>query len=237
MERLLEIMSLESGYGRISILKAISISIVEGEIFSIVGSNGAGKSTLLKTISGLLKPMKGQIYFSGLRISDLPAHRIVEKGLIQVPESRRLFPYMSVLKNLEIGSFNNNARKNKDELMENIFDLFPVLKDRRHVIAKSLSGGEQQMLAIGRGMMANPKLLMLDEPSLGLAPIFVGHIYDMIQRINKTNVTIVLVEEKVDVSLNVSTSAIVLENGKIVLSGPGGELLKNEYLQRAYLGM
>lgn len=235
--KLLELNLIESGYWKVSVLKGISLSLDENEIFSIVVSNGAGKSTLIKTISGLLKPKKGEIYLRGQLINNLPPHKIVESGVIQVPEARRLFPYMSVIKNLEIGSFNPNARKSKNEAIEKVFDLFPVLKTRKNMLSKTLSGGEQQMLAIGRGIMANPKLLMLDEPSLGLAPIMVEQIFGNIIKINESGVTIILVEQKVDLSLAIATSGCVLENGEIVLHGTGIELLNNDHLKRAYLGM
>lgn len=232
----LEVLSVEAGYGDASILKGVSLLVEEGEIFAIVGSNGAGKTTLLKTISGLLRARSGEIYFQGQEISGFPSHKIVEKGITQVPEARRLFPYMSVLKNLQIGSFNHNARQKKEESLERVFALFPVLEERRNMLAKTLSGGEQQMLAIGRGMMANPKLLILDEPSLGLSPILVERIFDTVEKINRSGVTIVLVEQKVDLCLSLATSACVLENGRIVLSGPGKELLNNGDLRKAYLG-
>jgi branched-chain amino acid transport system ATP-binding protein len=220
----------------IHILKDLSLEMREGEITSIIGSNGAGKSTLLNTISGMITVRKGEIRFQGNILKGSP-NQIVEMGIIQVPEGRHLLPYMTVLENLQIGSYIKRARAKRKETLEFVFDLFPILVERKGQLAKTLSGGEQQMLAIGRGLMAIPKLLMLDEPSLGLAPLMVETIFKTFQKINQEGKTILLVEQNVRKSLAVSQRGYVLENGKVVLEGEAEELSQNAHIKKAYLGI
>jgi len=227
----------EVRYGDAIALFGISLEVPKAEIVSIVGANGAGKSTTIKTISGLLKPRRGQILFEGKRINDIPAHAVVDLGIIQIPEGRQLFPYMTTLENLELGSYTPEARKRVAESLNRVFDLFPLLLERKDQLAGTLSGGEQQMLAVGRGLMALPKLLMLDEPSLGLAPITVKSIFEAIAKINQSGTTILLVEQDVKKSLSLARRGYVMENGKITLQGEAKELLANEHLKKAYLGI
>jgi branched-chain amino acid transport system ATP-binding protein len=209
----------------------------EGEIITIVGANGAGKTTLLKTISGILRPTSGEIWFLGKRIDNLSPHHIVEKGLVRIPEGRKLFPSLSVLENLELGSYLPEAKRRRSENLERVFSLFPVLAERSKQSAGTLSGGEQQMLAIGRGLMSQPKLLMLDEPSLGLAPLLVREIFRTIREINQHGTTILLVEQNVFNALDMAHKGYVLETGKIVLQGKSGDLMNNEYIRESYLGV
>jgi branched-chain amino acid transport system ATP-binding protein len=227
----------EVRYGDAIALFGISLEVPKAEIVSIVGANGAGKSTTIKTISGLLKPRRGQILFEGRRLNDIPAHAVVDLGIIQIPEGRQLFPYMTTLENLELGSYTPGARKRVAESLKRVFELFPLLLERKAQLAGTLSGGEQQMLAVGRGLMALPKLLMLDEPSLGLAPIMVKSIFEAIAKINQSGTTILLVEQDVKKSLSLSQRGYVMENGKITLQGEAKELLANEHLKKAYLGI
>ena len=227
----------EVRYGDAIALFGISLEVPKAEIVSIVGANGAGKSTTIKTISGLLKPRRGQILFEGKRMNDIPAHAVVDLGIIQIPEGRQLFPYMTTLENLELGSYTPEARKRVAESLKRVFDLFPLLLERKDQLAGTLSGGEQQMLAVGRGLMALPKLLMLDEPSLGLAPIMVKSIFEAIAKINQSGTTILLVEQDVKKSLSLARRGYVMENGKITLQGEAKELLANEHLKKAYLGI
>jgi len=227
----------EVRYGDAIALFGISLEVPKAEIVSIVGANGAGKSTTIKTISGLLKPRRGEILFEGKRINDIPAHAVVDLGIIQIPEGRQLFPYMTTLENLELGSYTPEARKRVAESLNRVFDLFPLLLERKDQLAGTLSGGEQQMLAVGRGLMALPKLLMLDEPSLGLAPIMVKSIFEAIAKINQSGTTILLVEQDVKKSLSLARRGYVMENGKITLQGEAKELLANEHLKKAYLGI
>ncbi len=234
---MLKIHEITAGYRKISILKSVSADLQEKEIVAIVGSNGAGKSTLLRSISGFIRPFSGQIYFQGEEISHLASNEIVNKGIVQVPEGRQLFPQMSVLENLELGSFPSGARRRRGENLEKMNQIFPRLKERKNQQAGSLSGGEQQMLAIARALMGCPRLLMLDEPSLGLAPMMVEHIFDIVQEIRQTGVTILIVEQNVFESLELSDRGYVLENGETILQGRGKELLNNEKVKSAYLGI
>jgi branched-chain amino acid transport system ATP-binding protein len=234
---LLEVQNVNVAYGLVQVLWDISFRVEEREIVAIVGSNGAGKSTTLKTISGLLRPSSGSIVFKGERLDQTPAHMVVEKEVAHIPEGRRLFPFSSVLTNLELGAFTRRARRETAENMEYVFELFPVLRERQNQLAGTLSGGEQQMLAIGRGLMSRPSLLMLDEPSLGLAPKLVLKTLDTLQELNKRGVTILLVEQNVHSSLNLCTRGYVLENGKIVIEGSGRDLLDNPHVKAAYLGV
>jgi len=233
----LSVEKIEVRYGDALALSEVSLEVEQGEIVSLVGANGAGKSTALKAISGLLKPRSGQILFCGRRLNDLPAHSIVNLGIVQIPEGRQLFPYMTALENLELGSYTPAARKRSGDSLGQVFSLFPVLEERRNQLAGTLSGGEQQMLAIGRGLMAVPRLLMLDEPSLGLAPIMVKSIFAAIGEINRQGTTILLVEQDVQKSLALARRGYVMENGRITLQGEAKGLLANEHLRKAYLGI
>lgn len=235
---MLQVNQVDVYYGDVQVLKDITLNVEDRELVAVVGANGAGKTTLLNTISGILKPRKGSIIFDEECISDMPAHRIVQQGIVQVPEGRLLFPEMTILENLEMGGYLLNDPQGLASRIEAIFQLFPVLKERSKQLAGTLSGGEQQMLAIGRGLMSNPKLLMLDEPSLGLAPKLVQQIFEMVQQINKEmGVTVLLVEQNVKHSCQISDRAIVIENGYVVLQGPGPSMLENDHVRRAYLGL
>jgi branched-chain amino acid transport system ATP-binding protein len=224
---LLKLNEVSAHYGDVQALHGVSFEIQEGEIVSIIGSNGAGKSTTLNTISGILRASSGTIEFLGRRIENLYPHQIVDRGVVQIPEGRLLFPYMSVLENLELGAFNDKARRAKGE----------TLKERMHQLAGTLSGGEQQMLAIARGLMAMPKLLMLDEPSLGLAPLLVRQVFETVKAINGHGITVLLVEQNVFHCLSAAARGYVLENGSVVLEGGGQELLGNPQVREAYLGI
>jgi branched-chain amino acid transport system ATP-binding protein len=233
---LLEINDIHTYYGAIQALHGVSVHVDEGEIVTLIGANGAGKSTLLNTICGLLRPRSGTIFFAGEPIHELPPHEIVVRGLAQAPEGRNVFGRLNVIENLEMGAF---ARKDKDGIqrdMERVFALFPRLKERARQMAGTLSGGEQQMLAIGRSLMANPRLLLLDEPSMGLAPILVETIFDTIREINSLGVTILLVEQNALMALSVAKRGYVLETGEIVLKDSANALQENEMVRKAYLG-
>lgn len=223
-------------YGAIHALKGISFTVNQGEIVTLIGSNGAGKSTCLKTISGLLRPKDGSIHFKNSDIATISAPQIVARGISHVPEGRRIFANMSVSENLDLGAY---LRKDKEEIKkdkENIFALFPRLKERRRQLAGTLSGGEQQMLAMGRALMSRPELLLLDEPSMGLAPILVNQIFEIVQEINAKGTTILLVEQNARMALSIANRAYVLETGKIVLSGDAKEMMESEEVRKAYLG-
>ena len=237
MSAILEIRSLAAGYDGVPVIRDIDIAIEEGAIATIVGANGAGKTTTLRAISGVLRPVQGQIVFEGTPIQDLPPHDVVAKGLIMVPEGRRLFPSLTVMENLELGAFQPHCKRKRADSLNRVFHLFPPLREREKQKAGTLSGGEQQMVAIGRALMSLPKLLMLDEPSLGLAPVVVRALFDIVTDINATGTTVVLVEQNVKHALSISSQAWVLENGSIALSGTGPELLKDDNTRRAYLGM
>lgn len=233
---MLQVNGIDVYYGNIQALKEVSLSIEQGEIVTLIGANGAGKSTLLKTISGLLKPKQGDILFSGASISGKPAQAIVKQGISHVPEGRRVFSQMTVEENLELGAY---LRKDKAEIkkdFEKVYDLFPRLLERRKQHAGTLSGGEQQMLAMGRALMARPRLLLLDEPSMGLAPLLVKTIFRIIEEINETGTTILLIEQNANMALSVADRAYVIETGKIVLSGTADELNASEEVKMAYLG-
>ncbi|MEM3440040.1 MAG: ABC transporter ATP-binding protein [Candidatus Bathyarchaeia archaeon] len=224
-------------YGLAQALWDVSIRVDEGEIVSIVGSNGAGKSTTLKTIAGLLRPRSGHIKFNGVDLLKTPPHKIVENGIALVPEGRWLFPLMTVQENLELGAYTKEARRDLKNRLDEVFNIFPILSERRKQLAGTLSGGEQQMLAIARALMSRPKLLMLDEPSLGLAPSIVRRVFEIIERINENGVAILLVEQNIHHALNISDRGYVLENGRVVLSGRSDELLENAHVKKAYLGI
>lgn len=233
---MLEVKNLSVHYGMIQAVRNVDFTVNEGEIVSLIGANGAGKSTILKTLSGLIHPSEGEIIYLGENIDSTSAKKIVEKGLVQVPEGRHVFPGLTVKENLELGAF---LRKDKEEIqkdMEAVFERFPILKERKDQDAQTLSGGEQQMLAMGRALMSRPKLLLLDEPSMGLAPIFIREIFKIIQEIQKTGTTVLLIEQNAKMALSISNRAYVLETGSVVLSGTGQELLESDEIQKAYLG-
>ena len=235
MEQILKVENINVYYGAIHAIKGVSFHVDEGEIVTLIGANGAGKSTTLQTISGLLRSRTGSIEFGGENISKLPPHKIVEKGLAQVPEGRRIFLQMSVQENLDMGAYTQSGAGVGEDI-ERVFEQFPRLKERRRQIAGTLSGGEQQMLAIGRALMSRPKLLMLDEPSMGLAPILVEQIFEIIQSLHKSGTTILLVEQNAQMALSVADRAYVMETGAISLSGTGRELAESDQVKKAYLG-
>ena len=234
---MLRVDNIDVFYGDLQILWDVSFEVNEGEIVALVGANGSGKSTTLKTISGLLSPANGSILFQDQQLHMIPANKIIEHGVAHVPEGRRLFPEMTVRENLIMGSLSPAAKAKRNETMEWVFSLFPRLREREKQMAGTLSGGEQQMVAVGRGLMALPKLIMFDEPSLGLAPILVADIFRIIKRINKEGVTVLVTEQNTKQSLETSDRGYVLENGRVVLSGTGQELLNNEHVKEAYLGI
>ena len=234
---LLELQDLEVAYGDLPALRGVSLGIEEGETLSVVGANGAGKTTMLRAISGLLRPRAGRILLDGARLDRMPSHVIVARGVVQVPEGRKIFPGLTVKENLELGSYVAAARAHRAQSLERVLGLFPRLAERQRQAAGTMSGGEQQMLAIGRALMARPRILMLDEPSLGLAPIIVQEIFRIIAEINRLGTTVLLVEQNTRQALSLSRRGYVLENGRIALEGSGAELLGNEHVRRAYLGM
>ena len=234
---LLEVKNIEVFYGDVQVIFDLSLKVEEGEVVSIIGGNGAGKSTLLRTISGLMQPAKGEIAFEGRPIQHLPPEEVVERGIVHVPEGRRLFTLMSVQDNLIVGAYSRRADGRKADTLTQVYELFPRLKERLAQLAMTLSGGEQQMVAIGRGLMARPKLLMLDEPSLGLAPILIKTIFDTLRKIADQGTTVLLVEQDVKHSLSLSHRGYVLEHGRTVMEGPARELLDNPHIRTAYLGL
>jgi branched-chain amino acid transport system ATP-binding protein len=233
---MLRIENLQVVYGKVQALWGVSLSIDAGQIVALVGANGAGKTSLLKTISGLLKPASGSIIFQDIPLEQAAPTQIVRLGLIHVPEGRKLFPEMSVLENLLLGAYCAPAGQ-REERLEQVFSVFPVLKGRRSQIAGTLSGGEQQMVAIGRGLMAAPKLLMLDEPSLGLSPLLVEEMFRVVEEVNRLGMTILLVEQNTEHALSIAHHGFVMESGRIALSGSGKELLSNPDVRKAYLGL
>ncbi|MGZ5475485.1 MAG: ABC transporter ATP-binding protein [Thermoanaerobaculia bacterium] len=234
---MLTVEKLDFAYGDLRVLWNIDLTVRQGEIVTMVGSNGAGKSTTLKNISRLVKWTSGTIRFEGEDLSRLEPHEVVERGIIHVPEGRRIFPEMTVMENLRMGSVPKRFRSDRQKNLERAFSLFPRLKEREKQLGGTLSGGEQQMLAIGRGLMANPRLLLLDEPSLGLSPLLVKNIFQIISEINRQGVTILLVEQNVYQSLHIAHRAYVLETGRVVLSGTGHDLLNDSLVKKAFLGM
>lgn len=234
---MLEVRDVNVFYGDLQVIWGVSFHVERAEIVSLIGANGAGKTTLLKTISGLLRPAPGEIHFDGKPIHTLRPYKLIEMGIVHVPEGRRLFVEMTVEENLDMGALKGEAKKQREQTKEMVYELFPRLKERRRQIAGTLSGGEQQMLAIGRGLMAKPRLMMFDEPSLGLAPILVKEIFNVIKRIRNEGTTVLIVEQNVKQSLSISDRAYVLENGRIVMEGTGESMLQNEHVKTAYLGV
>jgi len=234
---MLEVNDIHTYYGNIHALKGISITVEENEIVTLIGGNGAGKTTTLKTISGLLKPRQGEIRFDGKVISQTPAHELVYEGITMVPEGRGIFSRLTVAENLDMGSFSRQDRSQLAEDLDRVFQLFPRLKERRKQIAGTLSGGEQQMLATARALMAKPRLLLMDEPSMGLAPLLVESVFDTIQQINQNGTTILLVEQNATVALAIADRGYVLQTGEIVLKDSAKNLRQDEMVQKAYLGM
>ena len=234
---MLKIENLNFSYGDLKVLWDVNVEVTEGEIVTVVGANGAGKSTILKNISRLEKPGSGSITFNGVDMAKLEAHEVVELGVVQVPEGRKIFPQMTVIENLRMGSYTRKARQNRDANMDRVFTMLPRLKEREKQLGGTMSGGEQQMLAIARGLMADPKLLLLDEPSLGLSPLLVKSVFAIISEISKQGVTILLVEQNVFQSLKIANRGYVLETGRVVLNDNGAALLSNDHIRKAYLGI
>ncbi len=234
---MLKLENVSGGYGKVQILWDVIFEIKQGEVVSIIGPNGAGKTTLVKTIMGLLPSKSGSIIFNGEEVQKLPTHEIVQKGLVMVPEGREVFPRMTVEENLMLGAYAVKDKKTMQATKERVYDIFPVLKKKEKAHAQTLSGGEQQMLVICRSLMSNPKLLILDEPSLGLAPIVVGTVLDTVSRINEDGVTVLLVEQNIRDSLGIADRGYVLEEGKIILEGEARELLSNRHIKEVYLGL
>jgi len=228
---------LRAGYGDVAVLRGVSLAVAPGEVVALVGPNGVGKTTTLRAISGLIRPTGGAIRFAGARIDALPPHDIVARGLLQVPEGRKIFPSLTVQENLDLGAYLPAAKARRVETRERVFALFPILAERRRQAAGTLSGGEQQMLAIGRSLMGGPRLLMLDEPSLGLAPLVVDRIFEVIGTIHRQGIPVLLVEQNVQRALAIADRAYVLEQGAVALSGSGSDLLARDEIRRAYLGL
>jgi branched-chain amino acid transport system ATP-binding protein len=233
----LQIRKLNFSYGDLKVLWDVDLEVKHGEIVTVLGANGAGKSTILRNVSRLVRPTSGTITLDGTELNKLQSHEVVERGVVQVPEARRIFPEMTVVENLRMGSFVKATRKDRERNMERVFGLFPRLAERKTQLGGTMSGGEQQMLAIGRGLMGNPKVMLLDEPSLGLSPLLVKNIFQIIKEIYKQGTTILLVEQNVYQSLHITHRAYVLETGRVVLSGTGAELLDNAHVKKAFLGM
>jgi branched-chain amino acid transport system ATP-binding protein len=234
---LLRLEGIDAYYGDLQALHDVSLDVEQGRVFALVGANAAGKSTTLRVISGLVAPRRGRVVFDGQDLTRVPAHQRVDLGIVQVPEGRRLFPFMSVVENLMLGAHTPRARATREETLRYVYGLFPVLLERRAQLAGSLSGGEQQMCAIARALMARPRVLMLDEPTLGLAPVLVVRIFDTVRTINTHGMTVLLVEQNVRQALTLAHHAAVLESGRLVLTGPGPTLLTNPRLKQAYLGL
>ena len=234
---MLQVDGLGTGYGRAQALHDVSLRVEDGEIVTILGPNGAGKTSLVNAIAGVLRPWGGSVTFDGIEMTTLPPHRVIEHGMALVPEGRRIFPKMTVTENLDLGSYTATARPGHDAALESVYRIFPRLKERHRQVAGTLSGGEQQMLAIGRALMAQPRLLLLDEPSLGLAPIVVENIFDVLREINASGVSILLVEQNAVEALDIAARGYVLEEGRVVGEGTAAELEQDERLRKAYLGL
>ena len=233
---MLEIKDLEVYYGMIQAIKGVSFDVNEGEVIALIGANGAGKTTILHTITGLLNAKKGSVWFEGKDITKVPAHKIVSMGMAHVPEGRRVFANLTVLQNLKMGAYTRKDKNEIEQTLDNIYKRFPRLKERQNQLAGTLSGGEQQMLAMGRALMSKPKIILMDEPSMGLSPIFVNEIFDIIQEVSKSGTTVLLVEQNAKKALSIADRAYVLETGKIVLEGKASDLLNNDSIKKAYLG-
>lgn len=234
---MLEVKNIDVFYGDVQVIWDVAFEVKKGEIVALIGANGAGKSTTLKTISGLIRPRKGEVVFDGALIHKVEPYKLIEKGLALCPEARRLFVEMTVEENLDMGSLKGEAKKQRQKTREMVFELFPRLGERRRQLAGTLSGGEQQMVAIGRGLMSLPKLMMFDEPSLGLAPLLVREVFNTIKRIREAGTTVLIVEQNTKQTLTISDRAYVLENGRVALQGTGKSLLDNEHVKTAYLGV
>jgi branched-chain amino acid transport system ATP-binding protein len=233
---MLDVKNLSVSYGVTPILRHVSLSIKQCEIVALLGSNGAGKTTLVNTMTGMLKTVSGEILFEGEHIENMPPHEIVERGIIQVPEGRKIFPYISVRDNLFLGAYSGQAWSKRSDSMEWVFSLFPLLKERQHMPARTLSGGEQQMLVIARGLMSRPRLMLVDEPSLGLAPKLLSEVYDILAKLREDKITTLLSEQNARQALTISDRGYVLENGRVVLSDSSDKLLNSELIKEAYLG-
>ena len=233
---MLEVKDLEVYYGLIKVLKGISFEVNEGEVIALIGANGAGKTTILHTITGLLSPKKGEVMFEGQDITKIPAHKIVSAGMAHVPEGRRVFAQLTVYENLKLGAFTRKDSKEFEETLTSIYKRFPRLEERRNQLAGTLSGGEQQMLAMGRALMSHPKIIVMDEPSMGLSPIFVNEIFDIVKEVSASGTTVLLVEQNAKKALSIADRAYVLETGSIVLTDKADKLLNNDAIKKAYLG-
>ena len=233
---LLEFKNIVAAYGSITALKNVTFNVEEGQVVSLIGANGAGKTSTMRTITGLLKPSEGQVFFNGEDVTGLPAHKLVEKGISLVPEGRQIIEGLTVYENLEMGAYQRKYKEGVKEDIDRIYSIFPILKDRKDQLGGQLSGGQQQMLAIGRALMSKPKLLLLDEPSMGLAPLIVREIFDIVRRINEQGTTVLLVEQNAKKALEVAHYGYVLETGSMVLEGPAEEVMNNPRVKEAYLG-
>ena len=233
---MLEIRDIDVYYGMIQAIRGISFEVKEGEVIALIGANGAGKTTTLQTITGLIAPKRGSIYFEGQDITHVPAHKIVSMGMAHVPEGRRVFSQLSVLDNLKLGAYTRKDKNEIEETLARVYKRFPRLEERKNQIAGTLSGGEQQMLAMGRALMSHPKIILMDEPSMGLSPIFVNEIFDIIQEVSKSGTTVLLVEQNAKKALSIADRGYVLETGNIVLEGNAKDLLNNDRVKKAYLG-
>lgn len=236
MNQILQVKNLSSGYGRVTVLRDINFQIKEEEVVAIIGSNGAGKTTVLRTISKIISPFSGEVFFEGKNITQLPAHLVAQTGIAHVPEGGRLFPNMTVYENLLMGTY-RNRKKIKSNILEEIYEVFPILKEREKQLAKTLSGGERQMLSIGRSLASQPKFLMLDEPSQGLAPKLIDDIYHKLSTLKKKGLTMLLIEQNIIYALRFAQRAYLLENGRVVMEGDSKELLKSEHIKKHYLGL
>jgi branched-chain amino acid transport system ATP-binding protein len=233
---MLEVRDVEASYGDVQALWGVSVQVRRGEIVALIGANGAGKTTLMRTISGLHRPSAGGVFLEGTPLHTLPPHKVVERGVVLVPEGRHIFSGMKVVENLEIGAFAHGPRRERHATLRRVYEIFPILAERRDSLAATLSGGQQQMLAIGRALMGLPRLLLLDEPSLGLAPIVVQEIFGVIREINRQGVTVLLVEQNARMALRVASRAYVMEQGRVVVEGSGAAMMSDEGVRRAYLG-